>query len=166
MSFTSTPLKDLAIGDIIYADVLIDKADMADPNSKSTTAKKFVNQSVIAIIHTLLKLINSLPRIKKGQPVARLAVVLVAGSSSVQVTYLATFAQSTQLPASFPDKSMWYPILPATKESVYDPLPALQNNKAQWACLRRKQTITDDPVGYLFSPLIVNISDILWIWCR
>jgi hypothetical protein len=53
MSFTSTPLKDLAVGDIIYADVLIDKADMADPNSKSTTAKKFVDPSINAIMHTL-----------------------------------------------------------------------------------------------------------------
>jgi hypothetical protein len=46
MSFISTPLKDLAVGDIIYVDVHIDKADMADPNSKSTTAKKLVNPSV------------------------------------------------------------------------------------------------------------------------
>lgn len=46
MSFISTPLKDLVVGDIIYVDVHIDKADMADPTSKSTTAKKFVNPSV------------------------------------------------------------------------------------------------------------------------
>jgi hypothetical protein len=45
MSFTSTPLKSLAVGDIIYVDVHIDKADVADPNSKSTTAKKFVTTS-------------------------------------------------------------------------------------------------------------------------
>lgn len=80
--------------------------------------------------------------------VTRLAVVLVAGSSSVKVSYLATFVQATQLPASFADKSMWYPISPAKKESTYDPLPALPNNKSQWACLRKIQTITDDPVGY------------------
>ena len=43
MSATSVPLKDLAVGDIIYVNVLIDKADMADPASKSTTAKKFVD---------------------------------------------------------------------------------------------------------------------------
>jgi len=43
MSFTSTPLKDLVVGNIIYVDVVINKADMADPSSKSTTAKKFVN---------------------------------------------------------------------------------------------------------------------------
>ena len=54
MSFTPTPLKDLAAGDIIYVNVVIDKADMADPNSKSTTTNKFVNSSVNAIIHTLL----------------------------------------------------------------------------------------------------------------
>lgn len=46
MSFESTPLKDLAVGDIIYVDVAINRADMADPNSKSTTAKKFVTPSV------------------------------------------------------------------------------------------------------------------------
>ena len=112
-----------------------------------------------------VKLINSLLRIKKGQPVTRLAVVLVAGSSSVEVTYLATFIHSTKLPASFADKSMWYPISPATKESTHDPLPALPNNTAQWACLRRKQTITDNPVGYLFNSTS-RISDDLWIWYR
>ena len=167
MSFTSTPLKDLAIGDIIYVDVLIDKADMADPNSKSTTAKKSVNSSANAIIFTQRSSwLFSLPRIKKNQPVTRLAVVLVAGSSSVQVTYLATFAQSTQLPTSFADKSIWYPISPAKKEGTHDPLPALPNNTAQWACLRKKQKITDNPVGYLFPPRIVNISDDLCPWCR
>ena len=114
--------------------------------------------------HTV-KLINSLPRIKKGQPVTRLAVVLVAGSSSVEVTYLATFIHSTKLPASFADKSMWYPMSPATKESTHEPLPALPNNTAQWACLRRKQTITDNPVGYLFNST-PRISDDLWIWYR
>jgi hypothetical protein len=54
MSFTPTPLKDLAAGDIIYVNVVIDKADMADPNSKSTTANKFVNPSFNAIISTVL----------------------------------------------------------------------------------------------------------------
>jgi hypothetical protein len=53
MSFISTPHKDLAVGDIIYANVLIDKADMADPNSKSTTAKKFANPPINVIIPTL-----------------------------------------------------------------------------------------------------------------
>jgi hypothetical protein len=139
MSFTSTPLKDLAVGDIIYANVHIDKADMADPNSKSTTAKK----------------------INKGQPVTRLAVVLVAGSSSVQVTYLATFAGSTQLPASFADKSIWYPISPAKKESTHDPLPALPNNKAQWACLRKKQTITEDPVNKVKESMSKASADLI-----
>lgn len=64
------------------------------------------------------------------------------------VTYLATFNKSTTLPAAFTDKSYWYPISPATKESTYDPLPALGD--AQWAALRQKQTVTDDPVGYVF----------------
>ena len=50
MSKISTPLKDLVVGDIIYADVYIDKADQADPNSKSTTAKKFVESIIIHIL--------------------------------------------------------------------------------------------------------------------
>jgi len=124
-SFTPTALKDLVVGNIIYVDVHIDVADMADPTSKSTTAKK----------------------IKQGKAVTRLAIVLVAGTSSITVTYLATFAGSTSLPTTFSDKTMWYPIAPATKESNYDPLPALPNNTAQWACLRKKQTITADPVN-------------------
>jgi len=124
------------------------------------------SSSIHPLMPSYIPTLNSLSRINKGQPVTRLAVVLVAGSSSVQVTYLATFAGSTQLPASFADKSIWYPISPAKKESTHDPLPALPNNKAQWACLRKKQTITEDPVGYLFPPRIVNISDVLWIWCR
>ncbi|KAF8737183.1 hypothetical protein AX14_013311 [Amanita brunnescens Koide BX004] len=139
MSQTSTPLKDLAVGDIIYVDVIIDKADMADPNSKSTTAKK----------------------IAKGQPVTRLAVVLVTGSSSVQVTYLATFAKSTKLPTSFTDKSFWYPIKPATKESTYEPLPALPNNVAQWASLRKKQTITKDPVMKVQESITKASADLI-----
>jgi len=125
MSFTSTALKDLVVGNIIYVDVIIDVADTADPNSKSTTAKK----------------------IKAGKPVTRLAVVLVAGTSSVTVTYLATFAKSSSLPTTFTDKTMWYPIKPATKESTYEPLPALPNNTAQWASLRKKQTITTNPAN-------------------
>lgn len=43
MSFTSTHLKDLAVGNIIYTDVMINKADMADPTATSTTAKKFAS---------------------------------------------------------------------------------------------------------------------------
>ncbi|KAF8886083.1 hypothetical protein CPB84DRAFT_1827144 [Gymnopilus junonius] len=123
MTTTSTALKDLAVGNIIYADVTIDKADMADPSSTSTTAKK----------------------IKKGDKVTRLCIILEKGTSSVTVTYLATFAGATSLPTSFTDKSLWYPIKPATKESTYQPLPET-NGKAQWACLRKKQTITTDPV--------------------
>ncbi|KAJ7035702.1 hypothetical protein C8F04DRAFT_1098212 [Mycena alexandri] len=125
MAFTEVPLNTLVVGDIIYCDVRIDKKDMADPNSKSTTARKINN----------------------GQPVTRLAVVLVAGATSVRVTYLATFAGATALPASFADKSYWYPFTPATKESTYDPLPARADSPvAQWASLRATQTVTQTPV--------------------
>ncbi|KAJ7743145.1 hypothetical protein B0H16DRAFT_1727867 [Mycena metata] len=124
MPFTEVPLNNLVVGDIIYCDVIIDKKDVADPNSKSTTAKK----------------------IKAGQPVTRLAVVLVAGAASVRVTYLATFVGATALPASF-DKSYWYPFTPAQKESTHDPLPARADNPvAQWASLRATQTVTQTPV--------------------
>ncbi|KAI0299210.1 hypothetical protein BC826DRAFT_1184072 [Russula brevipes] len=128
MSKTFTALRDLVFGDIIYVNLYINKKDMADPNSQSTTAKK----------------------IKSGKPVTRMSVVLVAGSLSVQVTHLATFEESTQLPTTFVDKTMWYPISPATKESTYDLLPALQNNTAQWACLRQnRQSLPTRPPSWM-----------------
>lgn len=37
---SSVPLADLSVGDIIYTKVIINQDDMADPTSKSTTAKK------------------------------------------------------------------------------------------------------------------------------
>jgi len=46
MSKTSTALKDLAVGDVIYANVIIGLNDMADPTSTSGTAKKFVGPLV------------------------------------------------------------------------------------------------------------------------
>ena len=89
--------------------------------------------------------------------VTRLAVVLVQGESSVEVTYLTTFNRESTVPASL-DESMWYPtIVPGENKdskSVVQP-------EAQWASLRRKQTITANPVGCFFLPRIVNISDIL-----
>jgi len=123
MSKTSVALKDLHIGDIIYTNVTINVADQADPNSKSTTAKK----------------------IQQGTPIQRLCIVLVPGTQSVQVTYLATLGSSTSLPATL-DRTMWYPFEPATKEGSYTPLPPLSSAKAQWACLRIKQKITANPI--------------------
>lgn len=72
-------------------------------------------------------------------------MVLVSGTTSVEVTYVATFDQKTQLPSQL-DKTMWYPFSPATKEGSYDPLPSIIGGKAQWASLRTKQTITANPV--------------------
>jgi len=121
---SSVPLASLSVGDIIYANVVINQADMADPNSKSTTAKK----------------------IKKGQPVERICIVLAVHGGSVDVTYTATFAKSTQLPTSFTDKSYWYPINPATKEGTLDPIPsAINPQTAQWASLRQTQKVTANP---------------------
>ena len=40
MSKSSTHLKDLKVGDLIYADIIINIADVADSKSKSTTMTK------------------------------------------------------------------------------------------------------------------------------
>ena len=85
----------------------------------------------------------------------QLAIVLITGKSSVEVTYLASFRGKDGeepklcLPTKL-DKSMWYPISPAENEGHFAPLPTLENNKAHWASLRRKQTITVNPVGYFY----------------
>ena len=86
-----------------------------------------------------------LNRIKKGQAVRRICLVLEPGETSVQVTYVATFSENTTLPSTL-DKTMWYPLAPATQEGSFAPLPALDNGKAQWASLRTRHTITVNPV--------------------
>jgi len=126
MSKVSTQLKDLKVGDLIYADIVVNTADVADLKSKSTTTTK----------------------IKQGKPVRRICLVLVPGQISVQVTYVATFDQSNALPSTL-DKKMWYPFKPATKEGDLEPLPELSNGKAQWASIRTKHTITTNPVDKL-----------------
>jgi hypothetical protein len=40
MSKVSTQLKDLKVGDLIYADIVVNTADVADLKSKSTTTTK------------------------------------------------------------------------------------------------------------------------------
>ena len=40
MCKSSTHLKDLKVGDLIYADIIINIADVADSKSKSTTMTK------------------------------------------------------------------------------------------------------------------------------
>jgi hypothetical protein len=87
----------------------------------------------------------SLNRIKKGQAVRRICLVLETGETGVQVTYIATFGESTTLPATL-DKTMWYPFAPATQEGSFVPLLALDNGKAQWGSLRTRHTITINPV--------------------
>jgi hypothetical protein len=84
-------------------------------------------------------------RIKRGDPVDRYCIVLAVEAQSITVTYLATFKRSTKLPTTL-DKAYWYPVDPAEKEAALDPLPALNTN-AQWASLRKKQTITVTPVS-------------------
>ena len=97
----------------------------------------------IRVAHTV-----SYNRIKQGKPVRRICVVLVPGETSVEVTYVATFDQSHTLPHTL-DKEMWYPFKPATKEGDLEPLPELSNKKAQWASLRTKHTVTQNPVSSL-----------------
>ncbi|KAI9571765.1 hypothetical protein HD554DRAFT_1819731 [Boletus coccyginus] len=134
MSKASVQLKDLKVGDLIYADIVLNTADIADSNSKSSTTAK----------------------IKQGKPVRRICLVLVPGQTSVQVTYVATFGQSTTLSTEL-DKAMWYPFKPATKEGNLEPLPALSNGKAQWASLRTKHTITKNPADVI-SGLTVPVA--------
>jgi len=125
---SSVSLASLSVGNIIYADVVINTADTADPNSKSTTAKK----------------------IKKGKPVTRICIVLAVNTGSVDVTYTATFIGSTKLPTSFTDNSYWYPIKPATKEGNLEPLPSAINPQTpQWVSLRQTQRLTQDPVNLI-----------------
>lgn len=145
---TQVALSTLKAGDIIYADVHIDVQDMADPNAKSTTAKKYVVLALPLCHFHFLTVIFC--RIRKGDPVTRLCIVLTPGAHSVDVTYQATFAQSTSLPGNFTDKDLWYPVSPAKKEGSHEPLPALGDGKAAWASLRKTQTITQDPVEYSY----------------
>ena len=42
-TFSSDALSTLAVGNIISASIIIDKADMVDPASKSGTARKWVS---------------------------------------------------------------------------------------------------------------------------
>ncbi|CCL99536.1 uncharacterized protein FIBRA_01554 [Fibroporia radiculosa] len=111
----------LVVGDLIYASIHIDRADMANPKATSGTAKK----------------------IKKGEPVVRHCVVLEKNEHSVVVTYLATFGGSKKLPTTL-QEVYWYPIEPAEKEGKHEPLPELNPGVAQWASLRKKQTVTGD----------------------
>jgi hypothetical protein len=83
---------------------------------------------------------------------------LVPGVASVEVTYVATFDQSTALPNAL-DKTMWYPFAPALQEGAFAPLPtALSSGKAQWASLRTKQTITENPVSFCSAIYILKLT--------
>lgn len=135
-------LTALAVGDIIYTKVLINKADMANPNATSGTAKSWGHPVVVLTSPNWNPIYN---RIKRGHPVERYCVVLAVGTQSITVTYLATFNRAKKLPTTL-DEAYWYPIDPAEKEAALDPLPALNTN-AQWASLRTKQTIAVTPVS-------------------
>ncbi|KAG6380542.1 hypothetical protein JVT61DRAFT_4901 [Boletus reticuloceps] len=134
MSKISTKLEHLKVGDLIFADIIINPTDIADRSSKSATTSKA----------------------KQGKPVRRICLVLEPGKTSVQVTYVPTFKESTTLPSTL-DKAMWYPFMPATKEGSLEPLPAMSNGKAQWASLRSKQTIAKDPISDSVPVTTVNL---------
>ncbi|KAI6110987.1 hypothetical protein EDD16DRAFT_1099725 [Pisolithus croceorrhizus] len=105
-------------GDIIFAEIVIDPRDTADPGS--TTART----------------------IAEGEPIRHPCVVLSTGTDGVEVTYMATFKERSSLPRAL-DKSMWYPISPAPYEGFfYPPLPPRWNGKAQWVSLRARHPIT------------------------
>ncbi|KAG9316104.1 hypothetical protein JVU11DRAFT_3778 [Chiua virens] len=138
MSKTSTHLKDLQVGDLIWANVVLDIADLVDLKSTSSTAKKT----------------------KEGKPTRRICLVLEAGATSVRVTYVATFNESNTLPTAL-DKTMWYPFRPATKEGDLEPLPPMREGIAQWASLRSTHTITNDPVYVLPETVSVETAGLI-----
>ena len=149
-TFSSDALSTLAVGNIISASIIIDKADMVDPASKSGTARKWVSNLQGGILEAFCFYQVDWPtlcRIKAGNSVERFCIVLAATATSVTVTYLVTFDKATALPTTL-DNNYWYPIKPATKEGTLEPLPAL-NTRAQWASLRKKQYITGATVSWL-----------------
>ncbi|CAG8739778.1 15166_t:CDS:2, partial [Acaulospora colombiana] len=120
MPKTLVPIGDISVGDTVWVPLIIEIEDYQNFAGGSTTSK----------------------RVRKGQSVDRLAVVLVADGSSIQVTYSVTFGGQKSLPASVTDKTMWYPVSPASNEGNYDPLPMVPDQPAHWICVRKKQTIT------------------------
>ncbi|KAI5999656.1 hypothetical protein EDD15DRAFT_2238048 [Pisolithus albus] len=122
---SSVYMNTLNPGDLFYANVVIDKADLtAHPGS--STARN----------------------INEGKPVPRICLVLYTDrSTTMQVTYVATHGYKAVLPPEL-DRTMWYPISPAPLEN-YDlpPLPPT-NGTPQWVSLRYTHTIsiTWDPV--------------------
>lgn len=122
-------------GDLFYADVVINKADLtAHPGSTTAT------------------------NINEGKPVNRICVVLYTDrSTSMQVTYVATHGYKDFLPLEL-DKTMWYPISPAPWENYeLPPLPRI-NARVQWVSLRYTHTIsiTWDPVKKRDESLLPN----------
>ncbi|KAI5987065.1 hypothetical protein EDD15DRAFT_2295783 [Pisolithus albus] len=88
----SVYLNTLKPGDLIYAGVVINRADTcAYPGSQTS---KFINE---------------------GRPIRHPCVVLQVGTASVQVAYFATFKESLSLPSHL-DVNMWYPVYPAPQQ--------------------------------------------------
>ncbi|KIK96561.1 hypothetical protein PAXRUDRAFT_825793 [Paxillus rubicundulus Ve08.2h10] len=135
---TTVSLSTLEEGDIIRAPIIIDIDDLVDPKSKTGTTKD----------------------IKRGKPITRYCIVLKKNPTSVTVTYLATFDKSLTLPTTL-KQQYWYPIKPATQEGSYVPLPAL-NERAQWACLRKKQELVLSTVPKFTTKVVAQSVTTIW----
>lgn len=108
-------------GDLFWAELILDRADIAYPNSG--TAKK----------------------IKNKVPQKRICIVLQKYTTCIGATYLATFDENPTLPPNL-DGRMWYPFEPADSHGSYSSLAPQRNGKAQWASLRRVHYVYDQYV--------------------
>lgn len=131
-------LNTLKPGDLIFAGVVINKADKCTfPGSQTSRA------------------------ISSRTPIRHPCVVLegLGGTKSVKVAYFATFNGTTRLPDHFEDIDLWYPVCPARQQGSLERLPARENNKAQWVSLRKRHAITDSLVEKFAETLPISSVD-------
>lgn len=88
---SSVYLNTLKPGDLIYAGVVINKADTCTYLG-SQTSKDI-----------------------KERPIRHPCVVLQVGTASIQVAYFSTFKEALSLPKHL-DVNMWYPVYPAPQQ--------------------------------------------------
>ncbi|KAI6023578.1 hypothetical protein BKA83DRAFT_4261440 [Pisolithus microcarpus] len=121
---SSVYLNTLKPGDLIFAGVVINKADTCTYPGSQTS--KDINDE---------------------KPIRHPCVVLRVGTDSVEVAYFTTFKESRRLPKHFKDIDLyWYPVDPAPQQGRLKPLPERENKKAQWVSLRKRHTITAQSV--------------------
>ncbi|KAI6126526.1 hypothetical protein F5141DRAFT_1200383 [Pisolithus sp. B1] len=119
--------KSLKPGDLFWADLVLDPADIAYPGSCSAK------------------------RINNREASKRICIVLQIQDKSIEATYLATFDENTTLPTDL-DKEMWYPFKPAAPHGQYSSLAPQRNGKAQWASLRSVHKVSKEQVDKLGVP--------------